>query len=315
MGYTETLKQRLEPFLKYWYVVLILILLGILVFKDVKYKLREDKQTVSELAFNENIFCDNTVYIKENNYITPYIVLTSNYNNSGNTLVIRKYVLNTEYILNEGNGIDDIESKRKTNKYKDCTTSYYPNTVIDKILNEDSYIRRFEIDDMIIPSEFEVTNEKLDETEKIERRIFLLSAKELGKQKQYVTLNEGNTLSYFLFKPTEAISKILTSKLDANGNDYLAEDKVNSWTRSRNITVRQILGTVINKDGDIETYDVNHNSAYIRPAFCIPGNAVLSKSKRKVLKSNGKTEIKDVYYIDIVNQEHVIEGVKLLLEE
>ncbi|HOQ01812.1 MAG TPA: DUF6273 domain-containing protein [Acetivibrio clariflavus] len=126
-----------------------------------------------------------TVYIKENDKFEPYLVLTSDYN--GNTLLLRKFLLEKEYAF-EIEGVD----------------IYYENSSIDKFLNNE-YIKTLDsyIQDSIVNTSILITkgytSEKGFEMDvyPIERKVFLISCAEIGLEGWARVGKEGETLEYF----------------------------------------------------------------------------------------------------------------------
>lgn len=137
------------------------------------------------LGKNEVDEKDYTVYIKENGEFEPYLVLTSDYN--GNTLLLRKFLLEKEYAF-EKEGVD----------------IYYENSSIDKFLNNE-YVKTLDsyIQDNIVNTSILVTkgytSEKGFEMDvyPIERKVFLISCAEIGLEGWARVGKEGETLEYF----------------------------------------------------------------------------------------------------------------------
>jgi hypothetical protein len=106
--------------------------------------IKNEEFTIKDIAYDNYISSKNkisekdyTIYIKENDVFVPYLVITSDYN--GNTLLLRKYVLEKKYSF-------DIESLEV----------YYENSSLDKFLNEeyiktlDTYIQNNVIETSIL---------------------------------------------------------------------------------------------------------------------------------------------------------------------
>lgn len=128
-----------------------------------------------------------TVYLAENEGLVPYYVLTNNYSNKGNCLLLRKNVLNEMSIYNQ-NGV---------------RAGYYENSAIDRMLNQD-FVETFSDDlaDLITTTEIIITcRESLhgggDEVTEIQRKVFLLSATEVGHRSGRTILYEGESLEFF----------------------------------------------------------------------------------------------------------------------
>lgn len=126
-----------------------------------------------------------TVYIEEDSQFVPYLVLTSDYN--GNTLLLRKYVLEEEQIFNEESW--DI---------------YFKDSVVDRFLNNE-YITTLDpfMQDNIVNTQVLVTRRLTNELGNrvlepypIDRKVFLLSSTELGINSVNIA-KEGEPLKYF----------------------------------------------------------------------------------------------------------------------
>jgi len=178
-------------------------------------KVDEEKHTIGDIAYDNYISSgffskiglvkdeidekDYTVYIKENDKFVPYLVLTSNYN--GNTLLLRKYVLEKEYPF----ALESFE-KNYNDSSKDWNLNriYYENSSIDKFLNDeyiktlDSYIQDSIVNTSILVTKGRTTGNgfKMD-IYPIERKVFLISCTEIGMENKILAPEEGEPLKYF----------------------------------------------------------------------------------------------------------------------
>lgn len=210
--------------------------------------------TVNDIAYDVNKKSGHIVYINEYDKYVPYLVLTNNYNE--NVLLLRKHLLfETLHIKNvnwEGSG-----------------GSYYPDSDVDFFLNEE-YLSGFtqSVQDIISETEIIVTTKEslqkgggFSETEKIKRKIFILSSTELGI-KSGMANTEGKTLKYF--KDT---NNLLTT--DENGKPQVY------WTRTPYL-VDDIKTWTVSYDGTWGSSPVALKQA-IRPAFCVGRNITIKE--------------------------------------
>lgn len=191
-------------------------------------------KSISELSYDEHSSNTNVVYIRENNEYVPYVVLSNYYN--GKTLLLREYVL---------------EEKMPFGTYM----SYYPNSTIDKYLNDVFLNQLTDLKDKIVDSEIETLTRnsilgQSNETETIIRKIFLLSATEIDVSKEEI---DGSPLSYFIDR---------NNCLAYNNNS-----KVQWWLRTADVGSNSLTYT-INENCVVCSEDVKEEM-YIRPAFCV----------------------------------------------
>lgn len=172
---------------------------------------------LGDIAYGNPCHYTNTVYIMENEQYTPYLVFLSDYN--GNLLLIRSE-LTEESIIYEDTNIFNTEG------------NYYPNSNVDRYLNE-IFVTRFTsaLQSTIPTSDIEVAalstinrDIYVRETEFIPRKIFLLSATELGI-KNGMAAKEGSEIKGLnQFPPVEMESYWLRTA-------YLWDD-VHAWSYS-----------------------------------------------------------------------------------
>ena len=143
---------------------------------------------VSDIAYDSKNGTNCRVYIKEkenDTKYTPFLVLTSNYNDT--CLLIREHLL------------DDLQEYNKSSEYG----SYYKDSEIDKYLNKNyfnSLSKRLQ--EVIITTDLEIATKNAIDTHKkenevIKRKIFLLSATEVNSSLTSMTVKEGKELLYF----------------------------------------------------------------------------------------------------------------------
>lgn len=142
---------------------------------------------LGELAYEQYRTSNCIVYLKEKNDYIPFIVLTNNYNKSGNSLLLRKETLPAK------KSFDDMYG-------------YYNGSNIDEYLTK-YYINNFatELKDKIIDTSIRITvegaaNTTKEETETIDRKIFLLAYSKVCNQDTALCGKEGKTLIYFTDK-------------------------------------------------------------------------------------------------------------------
>ena len=203
------------------------------------------KDTISSIAYNKFKNKDDyTVYVKEDGKYIPFLVIDNGYV-SGSTLLLRESVL---------------DEFRRMNDY----SSYYKDSEIDRFLNGEYYNTLKEIHHLIKNTPIEIYSKEAigfsgDETEYINRHIFLLSNKELAFEYE----NEGKELDYF-YKPENRISYY-------NG-------KPMSWL------LRTPLGSYfsvvcgITDEGALSGCN-SFNEYGIRPAFCVDSSTKIKKKE------------------------------------
>ena len=192
--------------------------------------------TVGELSYEYTEDC--IVYIEENEEYIPYIVVTNNYN--GNTLLLRQEALIEELAFSTD--IDDDDDY-----YVDSRIDMYLNTVYYDSLSD--YLKQ-----IIIESDIEITQNypNLFETEKISRKIFILSATEVGIDSSVVN-TEGVPLEYFYISENRLCNK---------------DDVPISWWLRSNYLADRSLVWCIGSDGILGGDGVQYTHG-IRPVFCI----------------------------------------------
>lgn len=228
-------------------------------------------QTIKDIAFDVNKNHGYTVYITEGSRLVPYLVLTADYN--GNTLLLRKHVLDEDNLFN------------------DIFSSYYRDSYIDRFLNSE-FIATLDpdIQKLIVASEIEIAAEPgIDRpgrfTENITRNIFLLSATEAGWHPSNLATEEGTPLRYF----------------KAPGNRIFYENRIACgengelriwWLRSKYHSqgggddlawvVGPSGGPGSRQVGDPEQLFPTHGLSGVRPAFCLPGTLLIEESDQLI---------------------------------
>ena len=215
------------------------------------------QNTISSIAYSSLKSKDDyRVYIKEDGKYVPFLVIDNGYE-KGSTLLLREEIL--------------TETK-KMNEY----SSYYKDSEIDRFLNGSYYENLKEIHSLIESTAVEIYAEASigcsgDETENINRNIFLLSDKELS----YGYGIEGKALRYFR-NPDNRLSY-----LDGTPMGWLLRTPVTSYLSAVcevSFDGKISLGNSFGKHG-------------IRPAFCVDSLA-------KIKKKEGIDDGKKVYVLE-----------------
>lgn len=182
-----------------------------------------------------------SVNIIEGTEYVPYIVLTNNC--GGNTLLLRKNLLD--------------EDMRMTNYY-----AKYEGSEIDSFLNKD-FLNSIDgnIRNKICDSDVEITADDYYRnnvtTKTIQRKIFLLSYKELGIDYNYHVGNEGET-----FINLRSSTSRIAAKANKNPSSW--------WLRSVD-TLYENCFYAVGPKGEVGSTDASGMNG-VRPAFCIPSD-------------------------------------------
>lgn len=222
--------------------------------------------TIKDIAFDVNKKSGYTVYIEENSKFVSYLVLTSNYD--GNTLLLRKELMSDFHIFNE-----------EISHY----SAYYRDSSIDKFLNKDfiTYLDP-KIESNIVNSEITISSKSSlgvtgEDTENIFRKVFLLSAAEVGMYTNHSNMTkEGNALKYF---------KDSKSRIAYRGNEptcWMLRSP-NTWD------VSSVFG--IGPDGAVGSGSISTIipsepifKSGVRPAFCLRNSQLIKKSDKVIDK-------------------------------
>ncbi|MDE6700800.1 MAG: hypothetical protein K2K10_07305 [Acetatifactor sp.] len=246
---------------------------------------REEYTTLEEMAYDKS-GRKTVVYIKENDEYVPYLVLESDY--GGNVLLLRENVLPEPMQYQpspHGESTTAFGAPWERHDYG----SYYEKSSIDKYLSTD-FKKVFSpaVQEAIVTSTIEVTDmESYDQkkwaeaTHMIERKVFLLSAVELGITfgVDYTITREGTPLKYF--KNTEHSVK---KAYAADGTAW------HYWTRTPWIGETYDV-TVIGVIYELGTAPADSHLG-VRPAFCLGKDTVVQKSDSVI-------EGKSVYILEL----------------
>ena len=245
--------QKKEIFL----MQILLVLVATVFLGLIGYKWFIGKDTISSIAYNKFKEKDDyRVYVKEDGKYVPFLVIANEYV-PGSTLLLRETIL---------------DEFRRMNDY----SSYYKDSEIDRFLNGEYYNSLKEIHYVIKNTFVEITKEEAvgfsyDETEYIDRYVFLLSRKELD----YDFENEGKKLDYF----------------------YITKNRIShyygmpmSWLLRTPAIGYFSAVLAVTDDGGVSIG--NSFSLYgIRPAFCVDSSA-------KIKKKEGIVNGKKVYVLE-----------------
>ena len=229
---------------------------------------------LGDLAYTEEKEeLEYTLFIPEDDTLVPYLVLTDDYNNTGNCLLLRKYLLDETSIFNVNAPY----------------SGYYENSEIDQMLEQD-FLRKLSPDasDLVVPTEIPITaRESLhgggDSVIEIERKVFLLSATEVGNPRFRTILTEGEALKYF-YNNEQRIACFETG------------EAVPWWLRTPSAWDDNVVCGVGSNGiigiGGVGTINGDEKNG-VRPAFCMPADIpiYLGDDGYYVLVAPGENEI------------------------
>jgi len=222
----------------------------------------DDVTVISDLAYDVNPHLGFTVYLTENGVLTPYLVLTNNYN--GHTLLLRKYLL--------------CELMRYDPEPPTTSgfAAYYGDSELGIFLDE-VFIKSFSetIQEIIVNSEIVITARHSlhaladNDLVTIERRVFLLSRYETNARQNNRFLNEGERLRFFSTSERRIAYNI----------DGVA---ISWWIRTPSITSSPYMAGIVNLWGGHSSAPVYNIIGYVhlgvRPAFCLPNSTPVRRS-------------------------------------
>jgi len=196
---------------------------------------------MGQLAYDENPKLGYTVYIEESGTLTPYLVLTNDYNDSGNTLLLRTYIMD--------------EMHRYNSMFRGA--AYYNGCELDVWLNDEFLDTIGGVD--IVDSTINISAKEAlghcgDETEDITRKAFLLSWGEVGARANSTIPDSGERLDYFS-DPKRRIACL------ANGN-------LCAWDLRSVATCNDSRNAGVSMTGSVGGGGVDHENG-TRPAFCV----------------------------------------------
>ncbi|WP_251712091.1 DUF6273 domain-containing protein [Lactococcus ileimucosae] len=222
----------------------------------------KEPQILRDIAYDKDKRLGYTVHIKEDGKLVPYLVLTKNYIDQGNVLLLRKHLLDPPMPFQEG-----------------WKRFYYGYSMIDAFMNKD-FIKRFpkDVQENIPSTELGIKalepNFESRHIDKIKRKIFLLSDIDVGKNKDRLRLEDENNLQYFK----------RNGGGDANRLAFLENDPIayTWWLRTAFETASAVADTI--EEGRFGGNGVVY-PAHIRPAFTLPPNMDIEKQEADGQKS------------------------------
>jgi len=226
------------------FIITLLLIVGVFL-GLVGYKWFVNKYKISFIAYNKFKEKDDyRVYVKEDGKYIPFLVIANEYV-PGSTLLLRESIL---------------DEFRRMNDY----SSFYKDSEIDRFLNSEYYNTLKEIHHLIKNTPIEIYSKEAigfsgDETEYINRHIFLLSRKELCSDFE----NEGKELDYF----NEVKNRI--SYYNGKPMSWLLRTLVGSYFSA-------VFGVIDNGGVSIGN---SFNEYGIRPAFCVDSLAKIKKKE------------------------------------
>ncbi|WP_286978297.1 DUF6273 domain-containing protein, partial [Lactococcus sp. UBA7065] len=138
----------------------------------------KEPQTLRELAYDKDRRLGYTVHIKENGKLVPYLVLTKNYIDQGNVLLLRKHLVEPPMSFRDG-----------------WEEAYYGHSIPDAFMHKD-FIKRLskDVQENIPLTELGIKpsakNAGMGHIEKIKRKLFLLSDIDVGNYKGRVRFED-----------------------------------------------------------------------------------------------------------------------------
>lgn len=287
----DSIKNRKRLVIEILVYVIIIVLPSVLlaIGLNMVYGGEDENTTLERLAYDQSVR-KYAVYIKENGEYVPYLVLESDYD--GNVLLLRENVLPEAMQYRPA----EHEDGRSGGFAAEWTWyeygSYYEESSIDEFLNTDfPEVFSPDVQTAIVDTTIEVTDmdsyteeHRADATHMIERKVFLLSAVELGITSgvDHNITREGKALKYFE-NTKHPVKKA-----------YAADGKVwNYWTRTPYIWKTYTV-TIIGTEYEVN-YAVTDLKYGVRPAFCMAKDTA-------VHKESGIIEKKSVYVLDLENE-------------
>lgn len=203
-----------------------------------------NRSRVSEYSFEGNPRADYTVFVGEAGELVPYLVLTSDYNGSGKTLLLRAHVMDEPRAYNpnvQGN-------------------SYYSGSDIDEWLSGEYLSLVSGVDIAEVPIKIS-TKDSLNrcglEVETIQRGAFLLSWLEVGGPEGITIAPDGSELAYF------ARNGAIATRSDGVEEPYALRSAV---------TCYNTMYSVVKSDGKFGGAGLEYKPM-IRPAFCVESDS------------------------------------------
>ncbi len=207
----------------------------------------KEPQVLRDLAYDKDKRLGYTIHIKEEGKLVPYLVLTKNYINQGNVLLLRKYLLDPPMSFRDG-----------------WEEAYYGHSIPDAFMHKD-FIKRLSkgIQENIALTELGIKpseeNAGMGHIEKIKRQLFLLSDIDVGNRKGKHRMGDDRNLLYFKRKGGGNTTRL--AFLESGSVAYTW------WLRTAFATASAVADTI--EDGMFSGNGVAY-PAHVRPAFTLP---------------------------------------------
>ncbi|WP_081168553.1 DUF6273 domain-containing protein [Lactococcus garvieae] len=208
----------------------------------------KEPQILRDLAYDKNKRLGYTVYVKEEGKLTPYMVLTKDYLDQGNVLLLRQHLVNPPMSFREG-----------------WEEAYYGHSIPDAFMNK-VFIKRLSksIQEKLSLTELGINPSEVNTgrgyIEKIQRKLFLLSDVDLGNRKAVHRVGGDRDLQYF--KRKGRVKEDRLAYLEGGSVSYPW------WLRTSFVTASSVA-KVIGYEGKFGGNGVVY-PAYVRPAFTLP---------------------------------------------
>lgn len=234
---------------------------GLIIFLLLEFFLEKDQTVIKKLAHDAWTKVNPLVYVLENETYEPYVVVTKDY--FGKTLLMRKFVLDENRPFNDYDCEDG-----------DYSLSYFKDSLIDKFLSEDFYNSlSSKTKELISPVDIDITTKEsiisgpVLESEKLNRKVFLLSAYEVGGTISSLEVKEGKKLSYF-----EKTENCIGYYKNGSPGFY--------WLRTAHTWSNDTVMILWSFDGGTRFMPIDSELA-VRPVFCLEGSTPVFKKEVK----------------------------------
>ena len=213
-----------------------------------------EPSVIADIAYDVNKSWGYTVYLEEGSEYVPFVVVSADYN--GGCLLMRECLL------------DDFVAYNEPGMYG----SYYVDSIVDGYLNT---IYKQTLSDgvqvLLLPTPIAVTTQNAidtheDDTEQVQREVFLLSATETNVVFDGLITTEGELLRYFE---------------DLHNRAARSENGVfDTWWLRTPALVSNNAVIAVADDGSIGVGNINGmdgiTDCAVRPCFCIPGDTPIA---------------------------------------
>ena len=253
-------KKSLKQFLQILFASLIVIILAIMIICF----LNKPPETLNDIAYDINQRYGYTVYIEEETGYQPYLVLTRNYEGSGNVLLLRKYVLDERQPYND--------PEREISYYENSYIDEYLNTVYINMLKKSLQDEMLEMDIRILNDATYDAIKNGAEAKILNRKAFLLSYAEVSRTAEKRDVLDGQLLEYF----EKGRSQLEAS--DSKGARAV-------WMLRSPSLVYPTTSMAVTGEGKIGLGGGVEGLRGVRPAFCLSGD--LKIEQRDQIEEDG----------------------------